>query len=72
MLANRLAISFRDDGVGIPKRNQTRLFEIGFTTTDGSGLGLYHVRQILSEMGGSILLRKGDQTGTDFVIEFTK
>lgn len=70
--ANRLALSFRDDGVGIPKRNQSRLFEIGFTTTDGSGLGLYHVRQILSEMGGSISLRETSQSGTDLLIEFTK
>ncbi len=69
---NRLAINFRDDGIGIPKRNQQRLFEIGFTTTDGSGLGLYHVRQILSEMGGSISLRGSDHSGTSFLIEFTK
>jgi len=70
--ADRLAISFRDDGVGVPKRSVSRLFEIGFTTTDGSGLGLYHVRQILKDMGGSISLRNTNQPGADFLIEFTK
>jgi signal transduction histidine kinase len=69
---DRLAIKFRDDGVGVPKRNQSRLFEIGFTTTDGSGLGLYHVRQILSEMNGSISLQNSDPSGTEFLIEFKK
>jgi signal transduction histidine kinase len=70
--ADRLVISFRDNGIGIPKRNVGRLFEIGFSTTDGSGLGLYHIRQVLSEMRGAISLRESDQPGADFLIEFAK
>lgn len=68
----RLSIAFRDNGVGIPRRNIPRLFEIGFTTTDGSGLGLYHVRQVLGEMGGSISLKEDGRPGTNFILEFNK
>jgi len=36
-----------------------RVFEKGFSTTDGSGLGLYHVRMVLGEMNGTITAEKG-------------
>ena len=36
-----------------------RVFEKGFSTTDGSGLGLYHVRMVLGEMSGTITAQKG-------------
>lgn len=39
--------------------NLERLFEKGFTTTDGSGLGLYHVRMVLGEMNGTIQASNG-------------
>jgi signal transduction histidine kinase len=39
--------------------NLERVFEKGFTTTDGSGLGLYHVRMVLGEMNGTIQATKG-------------
>lgn len=70
--SKRLVIGFRDDGIGIPKKNVPRLFEIGFTTTDGSGLGLYHVKQVLGEMGGSIALKEDGRAGTNFLLEFKK
>jgi signal transduction histidine kinase len=31
-----------------------RVFEKGVTTTDGSGLGLYHVRRVIQGMGGEV------------------
>jgi signal transduction histidine kinase len=43
---------------------------MGYTTTQGSGLGLYHVRQVLGEMGGSIELEEGSAAkGASFVIK---
>ncbi len=46
-----------DNGRGIAAgTNKSRIFEMGYTTTQGSGLGLYHVRQVLGGMGGSIEL----------------
>lgn len=36
-----------------------RVFEKGFSTTDGSGLGLFHVRMVLGDMNGTITAEKG-------------
>lgn len=50
-----------------------RVFEKGFTTTDGSGLGLYHVRMVLGEMNGTIKAEKGpDGKGAAFQIRISR
>jgi signal transduction histidine kinase len=66
-----LLIRVTDNGRGIaPGTNKKRIFEMGYTTTEGSGLGLYHVRQVLGEMGGSIELDDGNTSkGASFVIK---
>ena len=68
----RLVVSFRDDGVGIPKRNMPQLFEVGFSTTDGSGLGLHHIKEIMTEMGGEIEAVVGGKQGAEFMLTFRK
>ena len=67
---NLLQICVSDDGAGIPElaREDGRLFEKGFTTTTGSGLGMYHVRQVLGEMGGSIEVEPAHGIGATFTI----
>jgi len=68
-----LEIIVRDNGIGVKSSiDAERLFEKGFTTTDGSGLGLYHVRQVLGEMGGSVRYNKENEDETVFVVEVTK
>ena len=47
-------IFISDNGKGIDKEDEQYLFNRGFTTTDGSGIGLYHVKQILETMEWSI------------------
>ena len=51
-----LEVEVADDGDGWPDALDppTRAFEKGITTTDGSGLGLYHVRQVVEGLGGTI------------------
>lgn len=53
-----LTIDVSDNGRGLTaSADPGRLFEMGYTTSPtGSGLGLYHVRQVLGEMNGSIEL----------------
>lgn len=68
----KLVVSFSDDGVGIPKRNLSQLFEVGFSTTDGSGLGLHHIKEIMSEMGGEIAVVAGRKQGAEFILTFHK
>lgn len=51
-----------DNGKGLDREaDPERIFDMGYTTSTGSGLGLYHVRQVLGEMNGSIELDRGHQ-----------
>ena len=43
-----------DDGSGIPEKHEKHIFQRGFTTTIGSGIGLGHIRGILRSMGGDV------------------
>lgn len=54
-----LTITVADDGTGWPQSMAPldRIFEKGVTTTDGSGLGLYHVKQVVERLGGHITAR---------------
>lgn len=65
----------RDDGLGFDKHidDLSRIFEKGFTMTDGSGLGLFHVQHVLGEMNGTIeALRPDGQKGAAFLIRISK
>lgn len=68
-----LQLEISDNGRGFPEGVEPeRFFEKGFSTTDGSGLGLYHVRQVLGEMGGSVRVDNVSNGGGVFVVEVTK
>jgi PAS domain S-box-containing protein len=69
------AIHIRDEGVGIPKSDQKRLFEKFFRgdqakqySTVGSGLGLNLAQKVLSLSGGSIRLKSQPGKGTTVTI----
>ena len=66
---HELRIIVQDDGPGFDPSiaELGRLFEKGFTTSTGSGLGLYHVAQILDDLGGAITPERLDH-GARFVI----
>lgn len=50
-----------------------RIFEKGFSTTDGSGLGLFHVRHVLGEMNGTIKAEHNPNgRGSHFSIRIAK
>lgn len=68
-------ISVTDNGRGFNELidDVERVFEKGFTTTDGSGLGLYHVRMVLGEMNGTIQAAKGPGgKGAVFLIRISR
>ena len=69
-----LAILVSDNGRGFGRGvDKERIFEMGYTTTHGSGLGLYHVRQVLGQMGGSIeVLEDHSLAGVGFSIVIAK
>jgi len=67
-------ITVTDNGNGFHNRitDLSRVFEKGFTTTDGAGLGLYHVKQVLGEMKGTIEAMPGKPKGAVFQIKISK
>lgn len=69
--ANVLSILISDDGHGISDEvdNKESIFEKGVTTTSGSGLGLYNVRQLLQNINGSVELVSSNHAGTTFEIK---
>lgn len=54
---NTLSISFMDNGKGLSGKleNPESMFDMGVTTTSGSGLGLFHAREIVEKIGGKII-----------------
>ncbi len=53
----RIAIEYRDDGIGIPKRSHDRLFTPFFRgphAGEGVGLGLYVVASLVKKLGGRL------------------
>lgn len=67
-------IKVTDNGDGFNSRisDLRRVFERGFTTTDGSGLGLFHVQQVLGEMNGTIEAIRSQTKGATFHIKISK
>lgn len=63
-------IEFEDDGMGISKENKIKIFEPNFTTkSNGKGLGLAMVDQIIKLHNGNIKLRSSSKKGTCFLIQ---
>lgn len=77
--ATMVAITIIDQGVGIAKADQGRLFEKFSrihnplsTQVGGTGLGLYWARKIVDLHGGRIDVRSKEGKGTTFIIRLPK
>ncbi len=68
---NMLTIIYKDNGRGLDKsiKDINMIFEEGYTTTNGSGLGLSHIKKILTKMGGEIKVNPNTQKGIEFIIK---
>jgi signal transduction histidine kinase len=71
----KLVISIRDEGFGIPLNEQDKIFNKLFRATnvkeketDGTGLGLYIVKSILDNSGGSISFDSKEDRGSTFTV----
>ena len=67
--APAVEVAIRDNGVGIPPENLSRVFEPYFTTkVHGTGLGLALVRQTVHDHGGTIAVASEPGRGTTFTV----
>lgn len=67
-----ISIYFEDNGVGIKVADKEKMFEPFFTTKEdgnGMGLGLSIVKEIVSELGGTIKLDDESLIGATFAIK---
>lgn len=66
-------IEIQDNGIGISKDKRSKIFVPYFTTkTNGTGLGLAMVKQIIENHSGSIYFETEEEVGTKFCIELPK
>jgi signal transduction histidine kinase len=70
---NAVIFSFRDNGTGIADNIKNNIFDFGFTTSRrGSGIGLYHVKEIIESLNGTIEVNNKIIKGVEFIISFKK
>jgi signal transduction histidine kinase len=55
----RVRLRVRDDGPGVPAERVARLFERGWSSRDGSGVGLAVARELVRREGGDLILAHG-------------
>jgi anti-sigma regulatory factor (Ser/Thr protein kinase) len=66
---DNLLVEVADDGKkGIEKENLKKIFELGYTTTGGSGIGLYQAKDIVEKLSGEIFAESTKGVGTTFKI----
>ena len=74
--ASKFQISVADNGYGIPADQKDKIFTKLFRADnikakdEGTGLGLYIVRKIITEAGGKISFKSQENKGTTFFVSF--
>lgn len=74
-----IILYIKDNGIGIKKGEVTRVFEKGFTGTNGrktgqksTGMGLYLCKKLCEKLGLRIEINSEENTGTEIKIVFPK
>jgi two-component system, OmpR family, phosphate regulon sensor histidine kinase PhoR len=72
---SRVRIEVRDQGLGVPRVEQERIFEKFYRLdaamsrgVGGSGLGLFISREIVTQMGGSLSVHSVEGVGSTFTV----
>lgn len=65
----RIHLTIKDEGIGIPNEQLTQIFEPFYSTkTNGSGLGLAISHSIIEAHGGQMHVKSEVNIGTEFVV----
>lgn len=70
-IAGKLSLTIADNGIGVPKKYLPKIFDMFFrasANTEGSGIGLYIVKEIATKLGGNISVTSEENQGTTFHI----
>jgi PAS domain S-box-containing protein len=72
----QLMVSIKDSGVGIPKKEREKIFSKFFRAsnvvlmeTEGTGLGLFIVKNVIDKHGGQITLTSEENKGTEVTLK---
>jgi signal transduction histidine kinase len=68
-----LVLMVQDNGLGLTEQQQTRLFQLFqrlHTHVEGTGVGLYTVKKIIENAGGTIAVQSQEGIGTTFTLLF--
>ncbi len=66
-----ILITVKDNGQGIAAEHHTRIFEMFYRASEkseGSGLGLYIVKETLDKLRGNISVRSTEENGAEFTV----
>ena len=64
-----LLITVEDTGTGIPEKIKKQIYENGFSTKgEGRGVGLYHTKLLIENLGGEISFESQEGKGTCFMV----
>ncbi|MCR5290357.1 MAG: Spo0B domain-containing protein [Treponema sp.] len=68
-----LLLTVDDTGCGIADDIKARVFDQGFSTKgSGRGVGLYHTKQLVESLGGTISFESQVDQGTSFMVSFNR
>jgi signal transduction histidine kinase len=71
---DRTRVTVADDGPGIPPSRREEVFKPGFRgpNSDGTGMGMFLVRTVVSRYGGSVEIADVDPRGTAVVLSLPR
>lgn len=74
--SDKISVTVEDTGCGIPEEELPFIFQrfyVGANNREtGTGLGLYIVQSIVTELGGTIAVQSAVGKGTKFIMEFPR
>lgn len=75
---NKISVCIKDNGIGIPKEDISRVFNEFFTGKNGrkssesTGMGLYLSKLVCDDMGHELYVKSEEGQGSEFYITFCK